>query len=159
MIRELSAPLAGSLYGGNGHSRVYDDPAVYRLALDFALETTDLSPAAVAAAVEGEAEVAKGSTAGAVADGKKSGASGSGSVSVMQQGIGPVIERYEVPSAANANPYFLPWALRGILEEEKVKKDMQDEVKELVREFEEWKPQSKVLQDVRWRLEGVRSKL
>jgi len=29
LIRELSAPLAGSLYTGEGHSRLYDDAKVY----------------------------------------------------------------------------------------------------------------------------------
>lgn len=29
LIRELSSPLAGSLYGGEGHSRIYDDGQVY----------------------------------------------------------------------------------------------------------------------------------
>lgn len=29
LIRELSVPLAGSLYGGEGHSRLYDDEQVY----------------------------------------------------------------------------------------------------------------------------------
>lgn len=29
LIRELSVPLAGSLYGGEGHSRLYDDGQVY----------------------------------------------------------------------------------------------------------------------------------
>ena len=29
LIRELSNPLAGSLVGGEGHSRIYEDPAVY----------------------------------------------------------------------------------------------------------------------------------
>lgn len=29
LIRELSSPLAGSLYGGEGHSRIYNDGAVY----------------------------------------------------------------------------------------------------------------------------------
>ena len=29
LIRELSSPLAGSLYTGDGHSRLYDDEAVY----------------------------------------------------------------------------------------------------------------------------------
>jgi hypothetical protein len=29
LIRELSAPLAGSLYSGEGHSRLYEDPQVY----------------------------------------------------------------------------------------------------------------------------------
>ena len=30
LVRELSSPLAGSLYSGEGHSRLYDDEAVYR---------------------------------------------------------------------------------------------------------------------------------
>lgn len=29
LVRELSAPLAGSLYSGEGHSRLYDEPQVY----------------------------------------------------------------------------------------------------------------------------------
>lgn len=29
LIRELSVPLAGSLYTGEGHSRLYDDDQVY----------------------------------------------------------------------------------------------------------------------------------
>ena len=29
LVRELSSSLAGSLYGGEGHSRIYDDKAVY----------------------------------------------------------------------------------------------------------------------------------
>lgn len=33
LIRELSSPLAGSLYGGEGHSRIYDDNAVYEYVL------------------------------------------------------------------------------------------------------------------------------
>ncbi|KAM0212352.1 hypothetical protein ACHAQI_004750 [Fusarium lateritium] len=39
LIRELSAPLAGSLYSGAGHSRLYYDDAVYDLAISHALET------------------------------------------------------------------------------------------------------------------------
>ncbi|KAI1180283.1 hypothetical protein F4777DRAFT_529488 [Nemania sp. FL0916] len=40
LIRELSVPLAGSLYSGEGHSRLYDDGQVYDLAVSHALETT-----------------------------------------------------------------------------------------------------------------------
>ncbi|KAH7144541.1 hypothetical protein B0J13DRAFT_555464 [Dactylonectria estremocensis] len=40
LIRELSIPLAGSLYSGAGHSRIYFDDAVYDLAISHALETT-----------------------------------------------------------------------------------------------------------------------
>lgn len=39
LIRELSIPLAGSLYSGAGHSRIYFDEAVYDLAISHALET------------------------------------------------------------------------------------------------------------------------
>jgi len=64
-----------------------------------------------------------------------------------------------VPAAVGANPYFLPWAMRGILEEDYVKKECQSEVQELLGLFEEWKPVSKGLKDVKFRLEVVRSKM
>lgn len=40
LIHELSVPLAGSLYSGEGHSRLYYDAAVYDLAVSHALETS-----------------------------------------------------------------------------------------------------------------------
>ncbi|KAI1464761.1 uncharacterized protein F4812DRAFT_441948 [Daldinia caldariorum] len=43
LIRELSIPLAGSLYSGEGHSRLYDDEQVYDLAISHALETTSVT--------------------------------------------------------------------------------------------------------------------
>ncbi|OTB07140.1 hypothetical protein M426DRAFT_318168 [Hypoxylon sp. CI-4A] len=43
LIRELSLPLAGSLYSGEGHSRLYDDTQVYDLAISHTLETTSVS--------------------------------------------------------------------------------------------------------------------
>jgi len=65
------------------------------------------------------------------------------------------------PSAtsANPNPFFLPWAMRGLLEEEFVKKELGREVEELLGMFEMWKPVGKQLKDIKFRLEAVRSKL
>ncbi len=114
LIRELSSPLAGSLYSGEGHSRIYDDDAVYDLAVAFALETTKLTNM-------------------------------------------PLSRR--TVSAINGNPYVLPFAIRGVLEEELVKTELQEEAQQLLREFDEWKPTTKTLKDVKFRLEGVRSKL
>lgn len=79
-------------------------------------------------------------------------------------GTGPAmalrVERYEGPaSAANGNPYVLPWAMRGLLEEEYVKRECEGDVKELLALFEEWRPVSKGLKDVKFRLEAVRSGL
>jgi len=152
LIRELSPALAGSLYGGEGHSRVYEDPAIYSLAVQHALETTSLP---IPTTKE------RPSTAGSF------------------QGINiPVVgeklannnkkedlyklrvKDYE-PSATttNPNPFFLPWAMRGLLEEDFVKKELGDEVEKLLGMFEAWKPTGKQLKDVKFRLEGVRSKL
>lgn len=118
LIRELSGPLAGSLYGGEGHSRIYEDPAVYALAVQHALETASLD------------------------------------VHVPM-----ATHAYEVPSPANSNPYFLPWAMRGVLEEEYVKRELQGETSFLLDQFDGWRPSSKVLKDVKFRLDAVKSKL
>ncbi|KAH8801566.1 hypothetical protein F5884DRAFT_807134 [Xylogone sp. PMI_703] len=115
LIRELSAPLAGSLYTGEGHSRLYDDDQVFDLATEFALETTSAD------------------------------------------GVPLQVDRYEIPK--NSNPYVLPWIMRGLLEEEFVKSELGTETMELLKQFDDWKPTTKVLKDVKYRLEAVRSKL
>lgn len=160
LIRELSAPLAGSLVGGEGHSRVYDDPAVYRLAIDFALESSDASATSSKSGTTKESAFDRRSTAASYPS--STSAANSMRRGTMDEyhtlpGIGATITPYEPPpSASNANPFFLPWAVRGMLEEELVKKEMIEEVRELVKEFEDWKPTSKVLKDVKWRLEAVK---
>ena len=64
------------------------------------------------------------------------------------------------PTAATPqNPYILPFAMRGVLEEDFVRAQLQEETSELLKQFDDWKPSSKVLKDVKFRLEGVRSKL
>lgn len=65
--------------------------------------------------------------------------------------------RQAVPSSQN--PYILPFAMRGILEENYVQTELHGESMELLKQFDDWKPTSKVLKDVKFRLEGVRSKL
>ena len=114
LIRELSNPLAGSLYTGQGHSMIYEELIVYDLAVVFALETTDLRN---------------------------------------------VTLRQSHPTTTARNPYILPFALRGMLEEEFVKTELHQEAEILLKQFDDWKPTTKVLQDVKFRLEGVRSKL
>jgi hypothetical protein len=114
LIRELSGPLAGSLYSGEGHSRIYEDNSVYDLAVEFALETNAIANA-------------------------------------------PLSQRPN--PTPSSNPYILPWAVRGILEEDFVKSDLHNEANELLKQFDDWKPTTKVLKDVKFRLEGIRSKL
>jgi hypothetical protein len=49
--------------------------------------------------------------------------------------------------------------MRGLLEEDFVKTELSNETAELVTRFDEWKPVTKALKDVKYRLEAVRSKL
>jgi hypothetical protein len=67
------------------------------------------------------------------------------------------LQKYELPT--NSNPYVLPWIMRGLLEEDFVKTELSQETTELLKQFDDWKPTTKVLKDVKYRLEAVRSKL
>lgn len=49
--------------------------------------------------------------------------------------------------------------MRGLLEEDLVKTELSAETDELLRKFDEWKPTTKALKDVKFRLEAVRSRL
>ncbi|KAF1945960.1 hypothetical protein EJ02DRAFT_419046 [Clathrospora elynae] len=151
LIRELSPALAGSLYGGEGHSRVYEDPDVYALAVQHALETTSLPiPPRERPSTSGSFQGISIPTIDEKRDAKN-----------KDKDLFKLrVKDYE-PSAtsANPNPFFLPWAMRGLLEEEFVKKELGSEVEELLAMFEKWKPMGKQLKDVKFRLEGVRSKL
>jgi hypothetical protein len=49
--------------------------------------------------------------------------------------------------------------MRGLLEEDIVKSELDRETAELLKQFDEWKPTTKVLRDVKYRLEAVKSKL
>jgi hypothetical protein len=187
LLREISAPLAGSIVGGAGHSRVYDDPGVYREAIEFALESTDVAASAfesrnptVAAPSSPESvaqhqrksleeSVSRRGQMGVLpvhdmtaANHMRRGSLGSMSL-LVPPGIAPVMAPLlsGPAEAGEKNPFVLPWAVRGMLEEDLVRRDerLRREVRELVGEFEAWKPTSKVLRDVRWRLEGVRSML
>lgn len=53
------------------------------------------------------------------------------------------------------NPYHLPWAMRSLLCE--TRKRLSDEqINTLYKEYEEWKPQSKQLKDIKYRLSGFK---
>jgi hypothetical protein len=49
--------------------------------------------------------------------------------------------------------------MRGLLEEDFVKTELSTETAELLRQFDDWKPVTKALKDIKFRLEAVRSKL
>lgn len=58
----------------------------------------------------------------------------------------------------SSNPYHLPWCMRGLLHETSAHLEP-DEVSLLFSEFEEWEPETKQLKDVKYRLNGLKSRL
>lgn len=57
-----------------------------------------------------------------------------------------------------SNPYRLPWAMRGLLNETR-KHLKNDEIYELYKEYQEWKPETPVLKDIKYRLNGLKYQL
>ncbi|CAJ2506946.1 Uu.00g081320.m01.CDS01 [Anthostomella pinea] len=107
LIRELSIPLAGSLYGGEGHSRLYDDEQVY-----------EWVPSQKAPFLVGN------------------------------------VANYSKPGDLTRSGDD-----QGLLEEDFVKTELHSETTELLKQFDDWTPNTKALKDVKYRLEAVRSKL
>jgi hypothetical protein len=69
-----------------------------------------------------------------------------------------VLDSFAVPKPNN-NPYILPWCMRGLLNEAMARKSFTNHLHELYQEFENWKPESKLLRDVKYRLSAIQSKL
>lgn len=120
-IKEISTALAGPITGG-GHSKIYNELKVYKLALDFTLKTQDSNIA-------------------------------------IEQPV--MVKPFDIKKhGSGANPFNLPWCTRGLFFEASRNLTNGKEEMELVfKEFEEWHPDSKVLKDVKYRLNGIRAKL
>lgn len=74
--------------------------------------------------------------------------------------LGDIAPQFHREGATTSqNPYILPFAMRGVLEENFVRTELYGEITELIKQFDEWKPSTKALKDVKFRLEGVRSRL
>lgn len=116
LIKEISPALAGPITGG-GHSRVYNDIDVYKLALDFALKTTSTRQPIKYKPF----------------DIKK---------------LGP-----------SSNPFNLPWCARGMFSEVQKTEQGREEIEKVFIEFDQWNPQSKVLKNVKYRLNGIKYRL
>lgn len=62
------------------------------------------------------------------------------------------------PSDLGSNPYHLPWCMRGLLVETKIRLDP-EEINLLCSEYDDWTPDSKKLKDIKYRLNGLKFKI
>lgn len=137
VIRELSASLAGPITGG-GHSKIYNDGKVYDLGIKFALDTDDLVVPDVARSTS--------------------------ELQVLPVNNQVYIKEYNV-GKLGTNPFILPWCLRGLIfnieknwaASDASGKSAGDEIRELFEIFDQWKPATKVLRDLKFRLNGIRN--
>lgn len=65
---------------------------------------------------------------------------------------------FKVPKSNN-NPYLLPWCMRGLLSEALTRESLAGHLNELYTEFEQWKPETKILKDMKYRLSAIQAKL
>ncbi|CDS00207.1 hypothetical protein [Sporisorium scitamineum] len=144
LLTLLSASVAGSLYGGKGHSQVYEEKGVYDLATRYLFEVTH--PLGEPTFVPGppgansQTTAATGNTSRRVS----SSDSDAGNAAVL------VSEAFE---AQRWNPYELPWSLRGLFEDKHVRSLFAEDMLTLLQSYDEWKPdaKSKALKDLQWR--------
>lgn len=147
VIKELSTVLAGPLTG-NGHSKIYNDGKVYDLGVKFALDTSDIIVPFDAPSEE-------------VENGLKFPATNE-----------VYVKEYNI-SKIGTNPFILPWCLRGLLfnveknwpmkttqimiSNGQRRKTGSEEIQDLYELFDRWRPDTKVLKDLKFRLNGLRA--
>ncbi|RKP22361.1 hypothetical protein SYNPS1DRAFT_20172 [Syncephalis pseudoplumigaleata] len=59
------------------------------------------------------------------------------------------------------NPYYLPWIMRGLLEDSRLRKNkaLLRDIEQLQRQFEQWEPVSRPMKELKFRLEPLRARL
>ncbi|SNX84987.1 uncharacterized protein MEPE_03696 [Melanopsichium pennsylvanicum] len=157
LLTLLSASVAGSLYGGRGHSLVYEEKAVYDLATRYLFETTH--PLGEPTFVPGPPGAKLQSThTNSPSSAAASNSHRKVSASDMDPSNMPMLvsEAFEVQ---RWNPYDLPWSLRGLFEDKHIRSLFAEDMLNLLQSYEEWRPdpKSKSLKDLQFRLAPLRS--
>lgn len=186
VLKELSTALAGPLTGG-GHSKIYNDGKVYDLGIKFFLDTDDIvipPPDSSKLFKDEDIDNPKIENNSKPKDGfVTSGVGPYGLVSpppdITQEVVKlPVTNQLYIKefniSKIGTNPFILPWCLRGLLfnveknwpnnnkllsvdKGNELGKTGYDEISELFEIFDTWKPESKILKDLKFRLNGLRA--
>ncbi|ORZ23953.1 hypothetical protein BCR42DRAFT_317282 [Absidia repens] len=132
LLTHLSEVLAGSLYAlEGGHSTIYEELDVYYLAVQHLFETDPLGKAVLINSMDNNDTLATSTTTNNEAK----------------------LKPFQAKSIKN--PYYLPWAMRGICEDQAILNNaiwtkQLDELREL---FDRWEPTTPKLRSVKIRLE------
>ncbi|KAG0049460.1 hypothetical protein BGZ83_005756 [Gryganskiella cystojenkinii] len=71
----------------------------------------------------------------------------------------PILHPFQAKQTLN--PFYLPWGMRGVMDEIKSRGDktLDGEMERLKKLYDDWKPVSKGMKEIKFRLEPLRSKL
>ncbi|KAI7897796.1 uncharacterized protein BX663DRAFT_527217 [Cokeromyces recurvatus] len=129
LLIHLSQVLAGNFWQGEGHSRIYEELDVFLLSLQYLFETPPF----------GSFKVIKTTT---VYD------------DIKKEWI------LNTPRLLN-NPYHLPWAVRGIWDDPRILNDpnLANELHQLQALFDQWRPTTAKLKEIKYRLEPLKARL
>ncbi|KAI7862603.1 hypothetical protein BDF14DRAFT_1735855 [Spinellus fusiger] len=140
-LTHISEVLAGNIYAlEGGHSTVYEELEVYTIAVRYLFETVPL----------GEQELIYRSTSAMATQQERH-----ASVPSVEAKLDPFQAKVRL------NPYYLPWAMRGIFDDENILKDpeLSRELENLRALYDRWHPSSSKLREIKFRLEPLKAKL
>lgn len=176
VLKELSTSLAGSFTGG-GHSKIYNDGKVYDLGIRFVLDTDDIvipatDPLKIAQSDSDVFDKMHHPASNNLATEEQSTMNAENMLTI------PVTNQVYIKEfnigKIGTNPFILPWCLRGLLFNveknwpnnnklitvgtgNEVGRNGYDEISDLYELFEKWSPDTKVLKDLKFRLNGLRA--
>ncbi|WEJ92805.1 hypothetical protein PSN45_000261 [Yamadazyma tenuis] len=181
VLKELSTALAGPLTGG-GHSKLYNDGKVYDLGIKFVLDTDDIVLPPTSSSKLSNTEPSYEVNSLPKHEVVTTGIGNYGSLPTDLSATEIVklpstnqvyIKEFNI-SKIGTNPFILPWCLRGLLfnieknwpnnnkllsvdKGNEMGKTGYDEINELYELFDDWKPESKVLKELKFRMNGLRA--
>ncbi|KAI8374370.1 uncharacterized protein BYT42DRAFT_499293 [Radiomyces spectabilis] len=152
LLTHISEVLAGNLYSWEGgHSTIYDELGVYTIAIRYLFETQPLGKRKLMEPRSPASTVAAGA---AVAS--------SNHVTPRTTKVAAVEPKLDQFNAkVRLNPFYLPWAMRGIYDDARVQGDefFHRELLRLQDLFDRWQPSSSKLKEIKFRLEPLKARL
>ncbi|KAI9029069.1 hypothetical protein CLU79DRAFT_696448 [Phycomyces nitens] len=144
LLTHISEVLAGNLYAlEGGHSTIYEDLNVYVIAVRYLFETAPFGQQELVCSY-----LSPGLT-------KQSLSTPESLVALVDAKIDPF------QSKVRLNPFYLPWAMRGIFDDILIANDpiLSQELKNLKTLYDSWNPASAKLREIKFRLEPLKAKL
>lgn len=158
LLIHVSEVLAGNLYAlEGGHSTVYEEVQVYTMAARYLFETAPFGKMTIAACGPPPPPAAK-SEQDIVKAGESVAASHSKHLPSVENEE-PEMEPFQ--ARLRLNPFYLPWAMRGICDDARILNDkiLNQELERLRALFEKWNPISAKLREIKFRLEPLKARL